>query len=144
MAETQVKEVADQAWAQGQSTQSEPSQIDLSADFQSQLGNDKLVEINSGDEDPIAIIVGSFLVLSNADRMEKRLKSMGMPVYRGLGPVEFNRVGVQLSQIKENPDLLLKRFQREIAVDSWYLYPKDEIKPIDLYGFIQKLTTFHD
>jgi len=75
---------------------------------------------------PVAIVLGSFIDTRNADRMEKNLVRKGFQVYRGAGPVEFNRVGYLLKDGEDVEKLLIK-FKKEIVFDAWVLYPADMI-----------------
>jgi hypothetical protein len=80
------------------------------------------IQKSAEDKDfPIAIIVGSYVKIENANRMEKLLRGNGLNVYRGQGPVEFMRVGIKLDN-KSKPDEILNFYRETFQSDAWYLY----------------------
>jgi hypothetical protein len=90
---------------------------------------------NEDNDYPIAIIVGSFVKIENANKMEQLLRRKGFNVYRGQGPEEFTRVGIKLDE-KSKPDETLHSYRKTIAPDAWYLYNLDVLPYINANGFL--------
>ncbi len=66
------------------------------------------------------IIVGSFLKISNARRMEKKVIADGYQVYKG-NYNNFNRVGISFDCLKHDLAGVLTELKKKYSQDSWVL-----------------------
>lgn len=67
------------------------------------------------------VIVGSFGLRANADRMAAQLRSEGYELYKGDGPQGLTRVGIRTTCMRA--DEVLTRARREINSEAWIMMP---------------------
>lgn len=69
---------------------------------------------------PCIIIVGSFVKLSNAEKLSLKVKSDGYEVYRGEYG-KFHRVGIQFNCFKHDLQSMVEELKKKYHPDSWVL-----------------------
>ncbi len=78
-------------------------------------------EADADDADECFVIVGSFGLRANADRMAAQLRSEGYELYKGDGPNGLTRIGIRTTCVRA--DDVLTRARREINSGAWIMMP---------------------